>query len=322
MTTTSPSARRVVPSRMLSALRRWRALAIPLALAAVATASASGMTLIRIQPGDTLSAIALRYHTTVARLVAINHLPGDGDLIYAGAELKVPTGARSHGGGHGTRQATRMGTIYHTVVTGDTLYGIAARYHVAPMTIARRNHLPASLVVVLGQRLAIPHRITVHHHHHHHHRSRANGFTSAAERERVRLEHRYEPSQTQVEAMIRSEANRWNLDPRLALAVSWQESGWNMRAVSPVGAIGAMQVMPYTGTYLADNVLHRHLDLGDAHDNISAGVALLSILTHEARSTAQAVAGYYQGLDSVRTHGMLPSTKHYVADVLALRNRF
>jgi N-acetylmuramoyl-L-alanine amidase len=83
-----------------------------------------------------------------------------------------------------------------------------------------------------------------------------------------------------------------------------------------------MQVMPYTGTYLADNVLHRHLDLGDAHDNISAGVALLSILTHEARSTAQAVAGYYQGLDSVRTHGMLPSTKHYVADVLALRNRF
>ena len=122
--------------------------------------------------------------------------------------------------------------------------------------------------------------------------------------------------------MIRSESARWNLDPRLALAVSWQESGWNMRAVSPVGAVGAMQVMPYTGTYLANNVLHRRLDLGNAHDNISAGVALLSILTHEARSTAQAVAGYYQGLDSVRSHGMLASTKHYVADVLALRDRF
>jgi LysM repeat protein len=323
MTTTSLSARQVVPRRMVSAVRRWRALAIPLALAAVATASASGMTLIRIQPGDTLSAIALRYHTTVARLVAINHLPGDGDLIYAGSELKVPTGHIRHGGHHsahhGARNGYRMGTIYHTVVSGDTLDGIAARFHVAPLTIARRNHLPTSLIVVLGERLAIPHRVAVHRHHT---RSYSDGFTSAAERERIRLEHRYEPSQAEVGAMIRSEADRWNLDPRLALAVAWQESGWNMRAVSPVGAIGAMQVMPYTGTYLAVNVLHRHLDLGNAHDNISAGVSLLSILTREARSTAQAVAGYYQGLDSVRSHGMLPSTKHYVADVLALRDRF
>jgi LysM repeat protein len=212
-----------------------------------------------------------------------------------------------------------MGTIYHTVVSGDTLDGIAARYHVSPTTIARRNNLPASLVVVLGERLAIPHRIHVHRHHA---RSHADGFTSSAERERILLEHRWEPSEAEVGAMIRSEAERWNLDPRLALAVAWQESGWNMRAVSPVGAIGAMQVMPYTGAYLAENVLHRHLDLGNAHDNISAGVALLSILTHEARSTAQAVAGYYQGLDSVRRHGMLPETKHYVADVLALRDRF
>ena len=49
---------------------------------------------------------------------------------------------------------------------------------------------------------------------------------------------------------------------------------------------------------------------------------LLSVLTHEATDVRQAVAGYYQGLQSVRDHGMYPSTKQYVANVMALRARF
>jgi LysM repeat protein len=304
-------ARRILGAahRYMAAIWRRRSIAIPVVLAAALTGSASGISLIRIHPGDTLSAIALRYHTTVARLIALNHLPGNGDLIYAGQSLKVPGGQVSH-------PRTHMGTIYHTVVPGDTLYGIAARYHVKPMTIARRNHLPSSLIVVLGQRLAIPHRVTS---------SRppsSNGATSAAIHDRAYLARRSEPSQDQLASIIRSTSARWSLDPRLALAVSWQESGWNMRAVSPVDAIGAMQIMRYTGTYVSDDVVHRSLDLFDAQDNVTAGVALLSVLTHEARSTRQAVAGYYQGLQSVRDHGMYASTKQYVANVMALRQRY
>jgi hypothetical protein len=68
--------------------------------------------------------------------------------------------------------------------------------------------------------------------------------------------------------------------------------------------------------------VHRTLDLYDAQDNITAGVALLSLLTHEAKSERQAVAGYYQGLASVRAHGMYRSTKQYVADVMTLRAGF
>ena len=37
---------------------------------------------------------------------------------------------------------------------------------------------------------------------------------------------------------------------------------------------------------------------------------------------AMAVAGYYQGLASVKAHGMYPDTRQYVADVLALQQRF
>ena len=35
-----------------------------------------------------------------------------------------------------------------------------------------------------------------------------------------------------------------------------------------------------------------------------------------------AAAGYYQGLSSVREHGMLPETQRYVDNVMALRSRF
>jgi soluble lytic murein transglycosylase-like protein len=205
------------------------------------------------------------------------------------------------------------------VVPGDTLYGIAAHYHVPAVRIAHRNHLPKSLVVVLGQRLAITKRVTTH---------SSNGSsgappaTSQAIRDRGYLAHRHEPSTEHVASLIRSTSARWHLDPRLALAVSWQESGWNMRAVSEVDAIGAMQVMRYTGSYLANDVVHRSLNLFKAKDNVTAGVALLSVLTSEAHSTRQAVAGYYQGLQSVRDHGMYASTRHYVANIMALRERF
>lgn len=287
-----------------------RLVVIPLALAAVVTASASGIVLIRVHSGDTLSAIAARYHTTVARLVALNDLPGNGNLIYAGQTLRVPSG--HHSRRHHARHHSHVVIRWHTVVEGDTLNGLAARYHVKPETIARRNHLPKSLVIVLGERLAIPQHV-------HGHPSHTG---AAIVQERRYLEHRREPSREHVSRMIRVISERWHLDPTLALAIAWQESGFNMREVSPVGAIGTMQVMPYTGAYLSDVVVHRKLDLFDASDNITAGVALLSVLTHEATSTRQAVAGYYQGLQSVRDHGMYRSTRQYVADVMALRSTF
>ena len=46
-----------------------------------------------------------------------------------------------------------------------------------------------------------------------------------------------------------------------------------------------------------------------------------SVLTHSA-SQRTAVAGYYQGLKSVRERGMFPDTKRYVANILALKKQF
>ena len=208
--------------------------------------------------------------------------------------------------------------MVYTVRPGDTLDGVAARFHVAPTAIARRNHLPSSLMIRIGQRLVIEHARASHPT-----APPTGGIGNAAARhDRAVLADHAEPSQDEVAAMIRSTAAKWRLDPRLALAISYQESGFNMRVVSGVDAVGAMQIMPYTGSYLSDNVVHRRLDLDDAQDNITAGVALLSLLQGETHNEGRTAAGYYQGLQSVRDHGMLRDTKQYVRDVLALRQRF
>jgi hypothetical protein len=58
-------------------------------------------------------------------------------------------------------------------------------------------------------------------------------------------------------------------------------------------------------------------------DNVRGGVLLLrSLLNSTGGDPALAAAGYYQGLPSVRLHGVYPSTQQYINSVLALRQRF
>jgi len=111
------------------------------------------------------------------------------------------------------------------------------------------------------------------------------------------------------------------LDPSLALAVACVESGFDQRLVSPANAVGVMQVVPSTGAWAAE-LLGRPLELLDARDNVLAGVALLLVLLDHAADEQTALAGYYQGLDSVRRHALLPDTRRYVATVRTLKLRF
>ena len=208
------------------------------------------------------------------------------------------------------------------VQVGDSLYGLAARYHADWREIARRNHLPSSLVVMLGQRLRIPVKVTV---------TTAKpattaphypaAVTQAAARHRAALTRASVPDRWAVRAMVKDTAKRYGVDPALALAVAYQESGFQQRVVSPADAVGVMQVVPSTGRWVSTYVVGRPLNLLSARDNIIAGVALLRVLTRSAK-VDQAVAGYYQGLASVRQRGMYSDTKRYVANVLSLRTYF
>ena len=109
------------------------------------------------------------------------------------------------------------------------------------------------------------------------------------------------------------------MDPHLALAVAWQESGWQQRRISSAGAIGAMQVLPGTARWMSTYVGHELNPYG-LYDNVTAGVVLLKILRGQT-SGRKAVASYYQGLGSVQDHGLYRSTKGYVRNVVYLRKR-
>lgn len=287
-------------------LLRAAALPVVVVLLAIAvTASTGGGRHYRVKPGDTLSEIAARFHTSVAALIQLNNLPGNGNLIYAGSSLRLPGRAHHH---HARRHAHHRhhgSTVTYVVKPGDYLYGIAARFHADAHKIATRNHLPSSLTVVIGQKL----RIHVHHRVHHHATRGFHGY-------RV-------PSRETVARMIRATSARWHIDGRFALGISYEEAGFNQRVISSVGAVGAMQVMPQTGRWVSSYVVRRPLNIYRAQDNITAGVALLAVLLRETHGDMRlAAAGYYQGLASVRQRGMYDDTKRYVANVLALRNRF
>ena len=301
--------------------RRWRIarnLAVPLLLGALVTAGSPGWSSYVIHRGDTLSSIAAHYHTTVARLVQVNNLPGNGNMIIAGNTLRVP----SSGGSTRTTSVRRT----HRVVVGDTLSEIAHRYGVSMDAVARANHLPSSHIVRLGATLTIPGTTRVSPAR----SSSSNSFAgrtyasatvSAASRNRAALARRGVPSRTSMRNLIAAKARANGVNPALAMAISYQESGWNQGVVSVANAVGAMQVIPATTEWIS-GVVGRRLDPLNASDNATAGVVLLRILTHSASSERQAVAAYYQGLKSVQANGMYPDTKRYVTNVMYLKQRF
>lgn len=142
-----------------------------------------------------------------------------------------------------------------------------------------------------------------------------------AAKNRYSMQHADVPSRSQTRALIVKTAQRYGVDPRLALGVAWQESGWNQRAVSVANAVGVMQVMPGTGNWCG-RMVGQDLDLLSAQDNVTAGVVFLRWLTQHADSSDEAIAGYYQGLGSVQKKGMYPDTTSYVKSVKAHMKRF
>ena len=300
-----------------------RALAVLVALTAVVTAGAPN--LLRIHRGDTLWQIARDHHTTVARLMALNHLPGNG-LILAGQMLLLPGTARPTTTPATTSMTRRTTTVGYVVRPGDNLTVLAHRFGTTPRALAASNHLRGDLIV-MGQRLTyratrvvrsgsgvVPAGSGVA-------GSVAGSVAASAAAHRAELATRSVPSQDAVQRLIRQAAKRNHVDPSLALAVAYQESGFQQRVVSPVDAIGVMQVLPSTGRALS-LAYGRSFDLMQARDNVDAGVLLLRELLASTRSQSGALAGYYQGLGSIAVQGLLPQTHSYIRNITFLQRRF
>jgi LysM repeat protein len=116
------------------------------------TASSAGGGTYTVKPGDTLSAIAVRYNTTIDRLMALNGI-SNARYIYPGQVLRVGGSApASSGGGAAASSAPAV----YTVRRGDSLSAIAARYGTTVAALMAANALTRPNLIVVGQRLRIP----------------------------------------------------------------------------------------------------------------------------------------------------------------------
>jgi hypothetical protein len=191
--------------------------------------------------------------------------------------------------------ARRWALVTHVVQPGESFFSIAARYRVSPWQLARRNRIPLTRVIVPGQRLVLPRG--------------ASRYTAAAA----------VPADRDT---VRAAIDRWSrvygVDPRLARALAWMESGFQQEVVSSVGAIGVMQLLPETWEFV-DTVLLGVATPRNYEGNVRAGVRYLRWqLDQFGGNVRLALAGWYQGARAVREIGLYEDTKLFVRVVVAL----
>jgi LysM repeat protein len=186
---------------------------------------------------------------------------------------------------------TPVTTVHPYVVKpGDSLTAIAKRSGTTLSTLTRINKLDPARPLLIGTRLRLPAAVTV---------------TNVAS----------------VRASLDTWAAHYSVDPRLARALAWMESGYNNSVVSSVGAQGVMQLLPTTWDYV-EAALIGHRVQHDADGNVEVGVALLHhLLGAFGGNERLALAAWYQGERSVRRIGPLNESKVFVADVEALKSR-
>ena len=186
----------------------------------------------------------------------------------------------------------------HVVRRGETLAAIAARHGTTVERLARANRLDPRGVLLAGARLRVP---------------------------QFRPARAARTATTVPASSVRATLDRWarhyGVEPRLVRALAWMESGYQQQLVSPAGALGVMQVTPATWDFVETVLLGQKVPR-TLEGNVRVGVVFLRHVLGVFRGDQRlALAAYYQGVRAVQQHGILPQTRSYVANVLALKSR-
>lgn len=236
-----------------------------------------------VEPGEGLIMIARRYGVSPTRLAAANGLTLR-SVIVPGQRLSVGAGPVT------TAEV-------HVVEAGESWFGIAQRYHVSPHDLASVNASRLDAVIIPGQRLQLP----------------AGADLTAAPDSPA--------SRDEVRASLDRWSAYWGVDPKLARAVAWMESGFQEHVVSDVGALGVMQLLPETWRWV-ESALIGYATPRTADGNVQAGVRYLRWqLEHFDGNVDLALAGWYQGARAVREIGLYDDTKQFVSVVKQLYGR-
>lgn len=259
------------------------------------TGASSGS--VTVRAGDTLYGIAARHGTTVAALARANDI-SDTRMIYPGQRLRLSTSSGSSS----------------SPSSAGSSSGSSSPSGSSSSSSSSRSGIPAFLSQpyderTVGTLLADENVESTFLHYQY-----SSATARAAAANRIYLSNTDAPSRDEIKQMIIDTSNRHGVDPTLMVALAYQESGWNQQAVSPANAIGAMQVIPTSGQW-ASSLIGRELNLLDPQDNVTAGVVVMRALMRSADSSDDAIGGYYQGLASVRQHGLFSDTRQYVTNI-------
>lgn len=112
--------------------------------------------------------------------------------------------------------------------------------------------------------------------------------------------------------LARAAARRHAIPEDLFLRLVYQESRWNVAAVSHKGAIGLAQLMPGTAQML-------RVDPLDPKQNLDGGARYLRMMYDKFGNWQLALAAYNAGPGAVERHGGIPpfaETQNYVRIIL------
>jgi N-acetylmuramoyl-L-alanine amidase len=275
-----------------------------------------------VKSGDTLTAIAKRHGVKISAIVTANRI-ADANRIYAGQRLvipstPVPAAAPRPAAPVPAAAPARPAAAprVHVVARGENLTRIAKRYGVTVAAIVQANRIANPSRIFAGQRFTIP-------------GAQAPAAVSAAV-PRPAAPAAMPPSMAALVAkrdgirhVITEEANRYRVPVAFALAVAWQESGWQQGVVSHAGAVGVMQLMPDTAAWVGEAMLGTRVDIRDARHNVRAGVRLLAHYLNRYDGNRDLVlAAYFQGQTAADRHGVYKVSRSYVASVKLLERIF
>jgi N-acetylmuramoyl-L-alanine amidase len=269
----------------------------------------------RVAWGETLTAIARRYGTTIGAIVAANGLSNP-SFIRTGQALTIP-GAHTSTSAPAAPPAPQPAATparTHRVVRGETLTWIARHYGTSIGAIAAASGLANPSYIRTGQVLTIPGSAAA-----------AAPAVPAAQPPTAGLPASMATLVSKRQAvrdLIVAEAARQGVPAAFALAVAWQESGWQQGVVSSAGAIGIMQLIPASGEWVGQAMLGERVNLHDAASNVRAGVRLLRHYLDRYGDRSLALAAYYQGQSAVDRHGIYAVSRPYIASILRLEQIF